>query len=148
MLYVFDTIKKNDKLMNGVENKIGRVRELLLNTINELFSDNEKLRLKYVDLVNSILGDTYDIGSIITLLMKTVEEVSKLNKLDGVQKKILVKTIFEHILDYSPLTDVEKELSKYAFSGIVECIIFASKGGLKPVGDRCRLLGKVCCSSS
>ncbi len=78
--------------------------------------------------------------------MKAVEEISKVTKMLGPQKKILVKTIFENILEFSPLNDVEKELAKYIFSGIVEAVIFASNGGLKPVTEKCSMLSKmVCC---
>lgn len=140
VLRVFDFIEQNPTLKEAIkvsDDKLSIVKKFLIGVIDNLWSNNHKLHEKYIDLVNTIFCDSYDIGTVITLLMKAVEEISLFIKMNGIQKKALVKTIFDKILEYSPLSQVEQELAQYAFSGVVEAVIFASKGGMKPIKDKC-----------
>ena len=68
--------------------------------------------------------------------------------MSGLEKKALAQEVFEGLLDYSPLSEAEQQMAKYAFDGIVEVIIWAKHGGLKIAKDKCSLIcGKSkCCA--
>jgi len=133
LMKVFDFIDDNEdmKSLLNVKDKIITIRKFLNASIDKLVSNNAKLHHKYSELVNELFADTYDIGAIISLIMKLVQEVAKVRKMDGPAKKQISKIIFDRILQYSPLNEEQMKVAHYSFSGIVEAIIWAKNGGLK-----------------
>jgi len=116
------------------------VKKLMFDAVIKVYANKPSQRDEYVIFVNNLFGDSHDIGTIISLLMKCVDEVSKFTDMSGPQKKQIVNTVFEKILYFSPLEDGERKLARLAFSGIVEAIIWAKHGGLQDAKKKCSKL--------
>lgn len=113
------------------------IKQMLTSSIENLYKRNPAQRDEYINFVNELFTDSYDIGTIIAILMKCADEVSKFTEMSGAQKKEMIQQVFNGILDFSPLDESEKKLARLAFSGIVEAIIWAKHGGLKQAKDKC-----------
>lgn len=141
---IFEFIEENEQMSDavGLMDKLATIRNVLSSAIKQLYANNPSQRDEYLLMVNNVFTDTHDIGTLVTLLMKAIEELNKLKKLSGPEKKKLVQTVFNHIIDFSSLDDTEKQLARYAFGGIVEAIIWAKHGGLAQTKKSCFLLCK------
>lgn len=144
VLKLFDFIDDNDEMREAldVDDKLAVIRGVLQPTIKHLYADKPDQRDEYLLLTSNLFSDTQDIGTLISLLMKGVEELNKLKKMSGPEKKKFIHTLFNKIIDYSPFDENEKRLARYAFGGIVELAIWAKHGGLKETKKRCLLMCK------
>lgn len=142
VLKMFEFVDENEQMKEfvGVQDKLSVVRNILQATIKQLFTGDQQD--EYLLLVSHLFSDTQDLGTLVTLIMKAVEELNKMKKMSGPEKKKLAKSVFDHLIDYSPLDEAEKQLARYAFGGIVEAIIWAKHGGLKETKKRCSVLCK------
>lgn len=130
---MFTFIESNED-MKKLVNTEGAVCNILQLTIKNIFNNDPSRRDEYLLALTNLFGDTHNIGVIVTLLMK---EVNTCTEMSGSQKKIYAEKLFSKIIEYSSLDDANKQLSLYAFSGIVEAVIWARNGGLEKMKKRC-----------
>lgn len=133
---MFDFVDENEQARQalGVNNALASIRGVLEVAVKRLFEAQPARRDEVLLLVTNLFSDTADIGTLVSLLMKAVDE---LKTLSGRGKKELAKKLFDKLIEYSPLDEGEKRLAGYAFSGIVEAVIWAKHGGLAETKKRC-----------
>lgn len=136
----FEFIDSNEQMKQAlqIDDKLSVIRNVLSSSIRTLYANKPSQRDEYLLLVNNLFGDIHDVGTLISSLMNVVQQL----QLNGVEKKEMIKNLFNRIIEYSPLDDKEKRLAHYAFSGIVEAIIWAKHGGLSKTKKKCSLLCK------
>lgn len=144
LVNIFEWVNYNSEMHKIVEeqkDKLITIRHLTESVIRHVWDSDEESKERLLGMTSELFGDVHDLGVVISVLMKCAQEMKNL---DGAEKKAIVRTLFEHLLEYSNLTEDEKTLSKYAFSGMVEAVIWAKNGGLKKLQQRCSKLK--CCA--
>lgn len=144
LLSFFNFVDANDEMQEllKVDDRITVVRNVCTAAVRDLFSNSPKKRDEYLVYINTVLGDSFDLGSLVSTLMKLVDATARIRTMTGSEKKELVQNVFSHIVDLSPMDESQQRLAKYAFNGVVEAIIWAKHGGLKEVKRGCKLLCK------
>lgn len=147
MIRSFEFLNEVDEFKDMVQDKMYFVHKFLEDVIRKLCANPklEYLRNKYIVLLSELFADTFDIGSLVAIIMKMVQEISKFRKMDGLEKKRNAKIIFDKLLDLSPMTEEQKAFAHQAFDGIVEAIIWAKHDGLKIAKKKCSKLRESCC---
>lgn len=145
VLAAFKFADGNEELKKLVEgsSKIVNIRALVERAICTIYAHNDEVKDKYLVFVAEVFSDSYDMGMIISMIMKTIDEVSAVTHMTGAEKKAKANEVFEAIIAISPLEENQKKLANLAFDGIVEAIIWAKHGGLKKVKKGCKKY--LCC---
>lgn len=145
LLAAFKFAEGKEDLQGLVEgaSKIVNIRALVERAICTIYAHQDDVKDRYLVFVAEVFTDSYDLGMIISVIMKTVDEISAVKNMTGAEKKAKANEVFEAIIAISPLEAHQKQLANFAFDGVVEAIIWAKHGGLKKVKKGCKKY--LCC---
>lgn len=135
---VFDYISTTDQFQRmELADKLSGAKILAVAAIKILYTGDDEKVERYSTLCNEVFDNPYNIGKTVQILMKCADEFKNITELSGPQKKVLVSNVFKGLIQFSQLTQQEKDLAAFAFDGVVEAIIWAKHGGLADVKKGC-----------
>lgn len=135
---VFDYISTTDQFQRmELADKLSGAKILAVAAIKILYTGEDEKVERYSALCNEVFDNPYNIGKTVQILMKCADEFKNITEMSGPQKKTLVSNVFKGLIQFSQLSEQEKDLAAFAFDGVVEAIIWAKHGGLADAKKSC-----------